>query len=1012
MAIRYSAKLNKNCNSFPPGIITPSTVVPIDQIQKFDSVHDFGSTRGNNLATDSISKSKDTGNPYAYDQMRLSFIQKYSFPLGTPLGRQIPDINIQNYSNFSFPGAGQIPRIVDDIENFLLIGGINNAIREGLSVDNGNFLCRPTKPQDTFQQTKRDLTDFFASYNDTTGTGKINFIVDTPGDLTKVLRSDKRQDNFAYVLTQESAHDSAKGKPTTLSPIVIDEAYNGNGFCEAFTTQRRNYEFTADSNGPGTFESNFTITFTGMKYVRVAGKENFNTDVEYRKQGFNQVVSCPLNGLVHPTNVPQITKAVTLLTKASGLFLKPVDKQILETHSGNFVDNFYTSFINPSNRYDYTQDNQNSLDFNFTKKRAGDGLQARICQYINSGNIQLQCYKKRQSVDPVGNVEAGLYKGTVYTITKLILVTIDRVLFSYCIINNIPAIYSGTDFFIFFKPPPATVFRRGGMPLLPQPIKTYSKKSARHEISKKGGIIQKGGDIVDEFYDVINDIPYIIFKLLPRILNKYERSEARNLVLQAIELYKSIDDDAIITYYGNNASLLIYKNQITTFSDTFPRGVTDNTIIYLESQNRTVDCKLDFLSAATGTADYQFTYKSITFRFSNADIKGILANIEGVMTRANLDDLILRTNLSGTFLDSILSQEGTNFSQDEINASPSGGKKQSAGSNKNLLDLYTTNMVSSENLLNNDKLKEENLIALLSYINIFTCYEVSFCYDNEIYDQKFINENGLEVTKNIGLYIMYDLLLNDFLQQNSKISYSLLEYFINSGDTTQRYLSISTDMMETLQYVYCDDVRLDKSLDKKIEEQIQNQTINTSDPIFVASQTYFAALFDRIDAKQAEVQAYLDGTNTDPNIRNYIKNNLSMYGFMNMTNNFVNSLSPAQSSSSSQGVARGLQPQNLSYPTGEERRKQIESQRSRSPSALKPQQQRKTGVYTLSDFPKPKGEEVGQTVPVYAKSIGGKYITNKNNRKNRKTRKNRKIIKKNRNIRKTKKQINRRTRRN
>ena len=62
MAIRYSAKLNKNCNSFPPGIITPSTVVPIDQIQKFDSVHDFGSTRGNNLATDSISKSKDTGN--------------------------------------------------------------------------------------------------------------------------------------------------------------------------------------------------------------------------------------------------------------------------------------------------------------------------------------------------------------------------------------------------------------------------------------------------------------------------------------------------------------------------------------------------------------------------------------------------------------------------------------------------------------------------------------------------------------------------------------------------------------------------------------------------------------------------------------------------------------------------------------------------------------------------------------------------------------------------------------
>ena len=30
--------------------------------------------------------------------------------------------------------------------------------------------------------------------------------------------------------------------------------------------------------------------------------------------------------------------------------------------------------------------------------------------------------------------------------------TIDRVLFSYCVKNDIPAIYSGTEFFIFFNP--------------------------------------------------------------------------------------------------------------------------------------------------------------------------------------------------------------------------------------------------------------------------------------------------------------------------------------------------------------------------------------------------------------------------------------------------------------------------------------------------------------------------------------------------------------------------------
>jgi hypothetical protein len=546
-------------------------------------------------------------------------------------------------------------------------------------------------------------------------------------------------------------------------------------------------------------------------------------------------------------------------------------------------------------------------------------------------------------------------------------------------------------------------------------------------------MIQKGGNIISDFYEVINGIPYIIFKLLPRILNSINNVGFRRspIVNQAIELYKKMPDENIRTYYGNNQSILIYKNQLGVFNDTFPSQVIDYTIIYLQNEDGSLDCKLNSLPRGR----YDFTYKDTAITFFNTDIMNVLANIEGVMTRSRVRNIVsafrLPTGLVDTLWinpdftdnpDVLLTNIGVGQDRgddDDINDdddnTQSAGKKQRGGANKTLLDLYTTNMVTSENLLNDDKIKEENLIALLSYINIFTCYEVSFCYDNDIYEQKFINENGLEVTKNIGLYIMYDLLLQDFSEQISKISYSLLEYFINSGDATQKYLSISTDMMETLQYVYCDDVRLDKSLDKKIEEQIQNQTISTSDPIFIASQTYYNTLYDRIAAKQREVQAYLDGTNTDPNIGNYIKNNLSMYGFMNMTNDFVDSLSPTQSSSSSQGVARGVQPQNLAYPTGEERRQQIESQRTRSPSAQipsKPQQQRKTGVYTLSDFPKPKGEEVGQTVPVYAKSIGGKYRTNKNNRKNRKTRKNRKIIKKNRNIRKTKKQNNRRTRRN
>lgn len=821
MTTQIKASLNKNCETFPPGTLSRQTTVPINQIQKFDSVHDFGSTRGNNLATDVISKSKEAGNPYAYDQMRLSFIQKYSFNNNPALLQSIPSINIQDYSNFSFPGAAQIPRTVDDIENFLLIGAINNAESQGLTVQNGNFLCRPTKPDTTFIGTKRDLAGFFDTYRDTTGTEKINFIVDTPGDLTKVLKKDTTQNNFAYVLTQESAHDSAKGKPTTLSPIVIDEAYNGNGFCEAFTAQTRTYTFN-QGNGAGNFESNFNITFRGMQYVKAAGKENFFTNVLYRKDGFSQEVVCPLNGLVHPTNVPQITKAVTQLTKASNLFLKPADKQILVTPAANHVNNFYTNFSNPANSYNYSDASQNLLDFNFTKKRAGDGLQARICQYVNSGAITLQCYKKRQGSDPAGDVQAGLYTGREYNITKLILVTIDRVLFSYCIINNIPAIYSGTDFFIFFKPstpptstPPATVFRQGtsgGMPLLPEPMKTNSKKTTIKQTSKKGGmIIQKGGDMAD-FFNEINEIPYIIFKLLPHVLTSLIGVTRQNIITTSkkdindfIGECKGLNDKDLITQYGNRIVFLTKLNnsKIPSF-ETFQ--ATDTKIIWFENSK--------YLNKTTVGYDLVLPSVRETISISNSQVIGILNTDDStIFTRAKAEAFITANLRNLTFHEPLTNEEVNLVTAGSILSyfSPTEGtdifSEQSAGANKNLLDMYIDLQVNNPNKCDKNTLELTNFASILSYFFIFSNYEISFCYDNDIYEQKFINENGLEVTKTIGLYIMYDLLLNDFLQQKSKISYSLLEYFINSGDTTQKYLSISTDMMETLQYVYCDDIR-------------------------------------------------------------------------------------------------------------------------------------------------------------------------------------------------------------
>ena len=373
--LQIKAALNKTCASFPPGTLNPTpSINPIQQIQKLDSVHDFGGTRGNNLATDTITKMRETDDPFSFEQMRLSFIQKYSFNNNEALKGLIPPINIQDYSNFSSPGIGQKARIVDDIENFLLLSAIDSAVRSGMTDRSENFLCKPTKPEASFAQTKIDLATFFTSYIDDErlgGTGKINFMVDTPGDLTKILKSDKSEatNNFAYILTQESAHDSAKGKPTTLSPSVIDDAYKGNGFCETFNDtgvniQQRSYILNGARTNIGNFESNFTITFEGMKYQAERGKENFYTKVTYDKSGFNNTIICPLNGLVHPTNVPQITKDVSRL-KDNTLKLSSADKEILVNPSVGYIPIFYNNFNNPSSNYNYNQGNQNLLDFYF-----------------------------------------------------------------------------------------------------------------------------------------------------------------------------------------------------------------------------------------------------------------------------------------------------------------------------------------------------------------------------------------------------------------------------------------------------------------------------------------------------------------------------------------------------------------------------------------------------------------------------------------------------------------------
>jgi len=200
----------------------------LTEIQKLDSIHDFGGSRGSNIACDMINFDRSS-RQWVYNAMRMTYIQQCSFN-SPDIG--ISNIPIINFSAFSYPSAASEQLAIDDIENYCVLLTMKKKINNPTKTEYDKYFKYLEMDPDQLQALKTQIKDFFIDYVDSAeGTGKINFIVDTPGDLSKILKSSLEGDNdaFAYVLTQESAHDSASSKTSPLSPETLTTCYNKNG---------------------------------------------------------------------------------------------------------------------------------------------------------------------------------------------------------------------------------------------------------------------------------------------------------------------------------------------------------------------------------------------------------------------------------------------------------------------------------------------------------------------------------------------------------------------------------------------------------------------------------------------------------------------------------------------------------------------------------------------------------------------------------------------------------------
>jgi hypothetical protein len=979
-------------------IIVNNINIP-QQIQKLDSVHDFGGSRGNNLATDSLSKRRDHVNQnYCYNQMTLSFIQKYSFT------NIIAPINIQTFSSFSYPGCAPIQRIVDDVENCCLLGAMQESLTpQGGMTHNINYLYRNVdlKNINELKETKQLIANFFANYtnNEENGTNKINFIVDTPGDITKILKSTIETDNFAYILTQESAHDSAKGKPTPLEPLILNQAYRGNGYVEAFkgsnaaNNQLLQNELSAQVNRTYTntnpqFESNFEINFTGMSFeVNDRRRSVFVTNVTYIKNNtnpiFNRNIRCELNSLIHPTNVPQITKEVTRIIKNSDLFLDPDTQDPLANNDINGINQFYTNFntyTSNGNTYYSVNQNADDLDFNFTKKRAGDGLQAKIVELMNSPGYEgLPCYK-------MGNGNGSCNNVNIFYIRKAVLVTIDRVLFSYCIKNRIPAIYSGTNCILLFKPLLAQQVVIGGTLLsMSLPLSEIKQKNVTNErknlFNKK---VQIGGRPESEMAFDIAQIPFCLFKFIPRIL--IERLNAVGWAILKTK-YCNLSDNDVITRYGNERSCIYYReypfrratdnedyayiftegNGFNTLNNNYVLWFDDILNVYKDNNN-TFYIETIYLNFRYLPERFRPNSIKAVSTFVIDEILHIIQQLPVVyFTRLQRqiknEGLNLNVHAVREYLLEDTQESYLDYPDTYLGGDHHGGAKDDDDNvslvkllipNNPKLNVFLNFFYNNDISLDKEKLTTNNFLALSAYLSIFDRYEINMCFDNDKYEQDFIkiSKSLPEVSNKTSMYLFFKFLLEDFPEQHDKICYGLMEYFINEGDGNNNYFAIADDLQTQIYYIYCDEIVRPYYVNEIIEQNISDGTINVEDPIFINTKTYFEELYSRINEKNIEITTYLNHPNREENIQDnieleeYIKTYFNMYGFMNMIIDFMDSIFEPEPEPESESI-----PESIPVPTlgsvednaeiakgipglsTEERLKRIEEQQSRSASS-------------------------------------------------------------------------------
>jgi len=795
----------------------------IDDHQLFDPLHDFGrfSTCYDTFTRDRFTRQCGIG------KMMFTFLTMYSHS-----GKK-NDTFLQNYSNFtSF--LGKIPSKLQpaELENSFM----KNAVATATATASGTFeIIIGSRADLQGVAVCSQLEEFFSTY---VNNGKIYLIVDTQKNLYGCIASNKEDTKFATVITRESIYDPAN-KLDINQKVLWEKKFKTNAILIETNGGVRRY------NSSGVNEKTFgKFDIELSNILKINGADNVKFTIYDTKKIIIPEQICKLNSTPkHPNSIGVLNKEITKV-----MDLLKIDKACPTSASNFYLENEGFQNFTKTNVKNNLTNIQKLCGF-FAQKRLGDALQAEVCIFSKKNPIICEDFDKKSQ-----------------NVMNTVLVTIDRMLFAYAILRNVPVIYDDGKKYHCYKPLIIPIFTGGTdnkkqmqisrLPssniiqsdIVPQQNSLLQIKNNKYN-NKYGGKIEIDKLITDDIIEELFIEPLLFFYILPFIFKYWDNSlfaTNRQYINNLQKKYQIILNEIAKTdIFTVRSSTNDNDNNYLVFTSDNISKISDKYIFLNKNNTSYLSCKKDPKNIRDPTLTFNFhTSENSTYAIAKSNLKGLIIGLDDVLIE-NIQNLYNFEQIASDDTDRAESYrenaEGwSNFYRNTgiiallvlallayiFGYTNNNSIKKSGGESENLKEFIEKLRERFKDMpapiLTEKLIQPINTTVLFSYLWMFRMYEVKVCFDDEQlkmdYDDCAPNLPGeYYVPTHKMPYFFFKRLIDDYEQQKDKISYLFIErilYELDSSLYTRineiKYLVMMDDFVD-------DDVMNNTMLNKMIE---------------------------------------------------------------------------------------------------------------------------------------------------------------------------------------------------